>query len=228
MVSYPLVFLLLVGAADAADPTVGVGLGLVVDLPDAASANHTRFAPGPSLSIPVTLPLTSLVAMRISPRGEVAFGRDRVSWTQSIGGRQYTLVDDDHFSMTARAGVTLGPEVVLAETAISPSLFATIGPSWVGTYHAFEGPTAGLLAPAENDLSDPGNVDPFTSQAALTTEAGLGLRGQGSVGWWAEVGYGSTWVGERALRKSVKSLEAHRAAYGWNPLRLGVGVFVSL
>ena len=222
---------LLVGSpALAADLDVGVGVALAMDLPDASSAEYANFGPGPSLQIPVRIGLSEHARIRSTLRADLGIGSDRVTWALDVDGEQIRLRSDDHWAMFAAAGLTVGPEISLpVDGPVSPYLGAEAGGAWVGTYHSFGGETAVLLDPQENDLNDPGNVDPFTTQLAFLTDAHAGISvGDEGVGFWAELGYSMAFLPAAELQKSPTNLDARREAYGWNPFRIGAGVKFAL
>ena len=131
--------------------------------------------------------------------------------------------------MVALAGLTAGPELVLApDAAIRPTLGAEFGGAWVGTYHSLDASTAFLMDPALNDLENANNVDPYTNQWALMTDLHAGLTTGDAVGLWTEVGYSASFVAESTLRKTLAEYEARRSAFGWNAVRLTLGVRFAL
>lgn len=212
-------------SAGAGDVSLGFGAALAMDLPDPASAEHTRFGPGPSIQIPLRIGLTSHANLRINGRADLGIGRDRVSWAHWIDGESVRFYNDGHFAMLLAAGLTAGPEVVFPiEGAMKPYLGAGVGAAWVGTYHSLDGPARNLLDPMQNDLEDPRNIDPYTSQLALLTDVTLGAMTSGKTSLWVELGYSNAWVGGRALTKTIAEMDARREAYGWNAARAAVGV----
>ncbi|NCG18521.1 MAG: hypothetical protein GWP91_05865 [Rhodobacterales bacterium] len=224
-----LVALALPGVSAAADIELGLGAGVGIDLPDAVSKEHTSFGPGPGLVVPLKIGLTDYASLRITGRADVAFGTDRVSWAVQVDGAPARLYSDGHWAMLAGAALTAGPEIVFpVEGAIRPYLGVEAGPTWVATYHSFSGTTQLLLDPSENDLTDPNNIDPFTAQLGLLTDAHVGISTGDAVGLWSEVGYSVAWVQAASLNKSAAGLDARREAFGWNALRLGLGVRFSL
>lgn len=214
----------------AADLDVGVGAALAIDMPDRVSAEYAKFGPGPSLQIPVRIGLSDYARLRSTLRADLGIGSDRVSWALEIDGTERRLGSDDHWAMFTAAGLTVGPEIVIpVDGPIAPYLGAEAGGAWIGTYHSFGGDTAVLLDPNQNDLNDPGNVDPFTTQLAFLTDTHVGFTlGDEGVGFWTELGYSMAFVGASSLKKSRAELDARREAYGWNPVRLGAGVRFSL
>ena len=136
--------------------------------------------------------------------------------------------DDDHFALLAGVGAALGVEVALSEQALVPYVTASAGPSWIANYHSLGGVTAPLLDPSQNDLKDPGNIDPSTSQLVLAYEAGVGLRREGVVAPWVELAWANSYVPEARLRRTPRSADAVRAAWGWNVVRAAAGVAFKL
>lgn len=217
-------------AALAAEVDLGVGAALALDMPDRTSKDYARFGPGPSLQIPVRVGLSDYARLRSTLRADFGFGSDRVTWGLEVDGVPLRMASDDHWAMLAAAGLTVGPEVVLPLSgSVRPYLGAEAGGAWVGTYHAF-GPEAEiLLDPEQNELDNPKNVDPYTTQLAFLTDLHLGATvGTEGVGGWFELGYSAAFLGARPLNKAPESLDAQREAYGWNPIRLAAGVRIPL
>lgn len=211
-----------------AGPSMGVGALVGVDLPDPASGDSTVLGPGPGLHIPVWFG-DGLARLRVTGRSEVAFGQDRITWAEDVNGAPQRFGSADHFTMVALAGLTAGPELVLApDAAIRPNLGAEFGGAWVGTYHSLDASTAFLMDPALNDLENANNVDPYTNQWALMTDLHAGLTTGDAVGLWTEVGYSASFVAESTLRKTLAEYEARRSAFGWNAVRLTLGVRFAL
>jgi len=211
--------------AVAGDVDVGVGAALAMDLPDRVSSDYARFGPGPSLQIPVRIGISPIARVRATARADLGVGSDRVTWAQEVDGETLRLYDDDHFAMFLAAGLTVGPEVVIPVNGpFEPYFGAEAGVAWVGTYHSFGGVTRAIMDPAENDFQDPGNIDPYTSQAAFLSDVHLGGMTSGSVGAWFELGYSMAFVGESSLTKTIERVDARRSPYGWNAARIGAGV----
>jgi hypothetical protein len=223
-------WMFLAAPAHALAPSeVGVGIGLVADLPDPASDSHTRFKPGPSLAVPVRWDLTKeggdvLLRLRATGRAEFAFGRDQLTWDVGVAGASVRVSDDDHLAVLTHGGLIVGPEIVVPLQEVQPYFGVGFGMGWVGTFHSLSGDTTVLLDPDQNDLDNPNNLDPYTSQAVVQTELTIGLDMDAGQPLFVELGIGGAWVGERSLRKSPERVDAMRSAYGWNPLRLTAGV----
>jgi len=196
-----------------------------MDMPDRVSKDYARFGPGPSLQIPIRYSLTSIARVRATVRADMGVGSDRVTWGRQVDGEEQRLFDDDHFAMFLASGVSVGPEVVIPlNGSVQPYFGAEAGIAWVGTYHSFGGVTRTIMDPAQNDLQDSGNIDPYSSQVAFLSDLHAGGMTSGSVGAWFELGYSIAYVPEAGLNKTLKELNARRAAYGWNATRIGGGV----
>ena len=224
--------LVLATTAHAAEVAVGPGVVVGLDMPDKASGSFTRFGPGPGLHVPVWLGLASHARLRITARAELGVGTDRVSWSLGqVGGEDVRVGSSGHWAMVVAGGLTAGPEIVLpVDGPVAPYLGAEMGVALLNTYHSFGNETAVLLDPRENDLNDPRNVDPFTSNTSFMTDvhAGAVVGGESGPGVWFELGYAAAFVPATELKKAQPSLAARREAFGWNPVRLGAGVRFSI
>ena len=72
--------------AQAADMSLALNLGGVMDLPDKVSAEHTRFNVGPAMGLTYRLQFTQAARLRVGLQSYLATGSDRVSWEQEIDG----------------------------------------------------------------------------------------------------------------------------------------------
>lgn len=229
--SIPLIVLTLgsVARADTGDVSIGFGAALAMDLPDPVSKDYARFGPGPSVQIPVRWSVAPNANIRVNARADMGTGSDRVTWARHINGEEVRFYAEDHWAMLLAGGLTAGPELLLpVGGGLAPYLGAGAGVAWVGTYHALGTESDMLLDPAQNDLQDPGNVDPYTSQAAFLTDLTLGATTRGDTALWFEAGYSNAWVGARRLTKTIPEFDARREAYGWNAARVGLGVAFTL
>lgn len=227
---------MLVGAPSAAVAgdvaSLGLSVGLVGDLRDRASQGETRLSPGVSVAVPLRLSVLDALRVRADLHFSTAWGDDQLTWTRTVGDSSVRLQDAG--SQTAYVGVlglSVGIEAhVPVKGAVRPYGYATVGVAGVGVYHALRGETAELLDPAQNEIGNPRNLDPYTLQAALEAGAGLGVSARVSrkVEVWFETGYSGAFVGPATLRKTAPSAEARREAFAWNPLRASVGVVFPL
>jgi hypothetical protein len=228
---FALVLVLAPWPATAAEVAVGPAVGLSLDLPDAVSGDHTAFGAGVRLAAPLRVGLGPAAALRVVPSLDFAGGRDRVTWEQDLNGAPVRFVSDDHGAWLLAAALVLGPELRLPVDGLDPFVGAGAGLAWVTNYHAFSGVAAQqLLDPAENDLGDPGNIDPYSARFAPVTELWLGVRPALSerVALVVETGYSVAFVGEGALKKTPEGSSAQREPYGWNALRFSAGVSFAL
>lgn len=222
-----LCFLTTAFAADAGEVRLGIEAGIVKDLPDATSGDSTRFGVGPTLAVPLLVHVAPNARLRAAVSAQMATGSDRVFWSVPVDGQTVELYDDDHWAMAAVGSGTLGMEVLLPlNTDIEVAFGGDVGVSWVGTYHSFSGNTRQLIDPDQNDLDDPNNVDPYTSQVAWRTgvDASVAVPVSERLHLTLRTGYSVAFVNTRPLQKSPAALDAQRAAYGWNPLSVTVGI----
>lgn len=228
-------------AADVGDISIGVGAGVAFDLPDRASTLQagdpvrtvrTGFGPGPLLRIPFRWQVAPLARVRVDADLSLATGQDVVTWTQQIDGEPVDFFDADHFTMALSAGLSVGADlfVPVGDALIAPYLGADLGGGWMGVYHSFGGRTQVLLDPEQNDLENPNNVDPYTSQAVFLSELHAGAEVAAGTGLavWLEAGYSVAFVPARDLKKTPTGLNARREPFGYNAVRIAVGLNFSL
>lgn len=215
-------------AADAGDLSLGVGVALAIDLPDPASKGSARFVPGPSLWVPFRWTVVPLARARLDLRADLApGGTDTVRWTEEVDGEPVEVHSTGHFAMFVAVGLSAGVDFLIpVKGKVAPYLGADLGVAWVGTFHSFEGATRPLLDPDQNDLDDPGNLDPYTTQWAPLTDlhGGVDVPLSEGVALWVETGYSVAFLNARDLRKTPPELDATRDPYGWNAFRIGTGV----
>jgi len=217
--------------AVAAEGSVGVQLGATLDLPDRVSGGYTRFGPGGGLAVPVRFRVGEHAYLRAALRLDAATGNDRVTWNEIAGDRTVRMSSRDHFTLLTAAALTVGGEVrAPVDWAIVPFGGASVGGTWVGTWHSFGISDSGvdttpLLDPAQNDLGNPNNIDPWAGGLAVLAELHLGAAMPVGTGLELlfEVGYGVAFLPEAELRKAPPALQARRSAFGWNPLRIQLG-----
>lgn len=217
-------------ALDRAPPSthLGAAAGLAVDLPDRASADHTRFGAGPRLVLPLRIGFDAPVRLRVDLEGEGAGGVDRLEWTADDTRVQD---DDTHKAFLGLIGLHGGADVVIPTGGrVQPHVGASIGVAGVGVFHALRGGSAELLDPDQNDLGNPRNLDPHTVQVAVVPQVALGLVATLSdrVDLLVETGYAGAFLPTAPLRRTAEVQGAERSALAWNPFRASVGVLVRL
>ena len=211
------------GSPSHAVGEIGVGLDLGMDLPDGvANGSDVHFGPGVGLRVPVRLRLAENVAVRATGQVFVAGGQDRVEWMEG----EQLVYSDDHWTMVTATHLLVGPEVALSGERVEPRAGVDIGMAWVQNWHSFGGATGSLLDPSQNDLADPKNIDPYSSQLrpAAGLHVGLHIPTALPLALDVEAGYVVSFLPSAALRKSGPELGAVRAPYGLNPLRVGAAV----
>ena len=220
-------------SAAAADVEVGLGLGGALDLPDATSKTYAHRAyTGGALTVPVRLVFRDRVRLGIDLRAGFSPGGDRISWQAYVDGAPVRVYSDDHWALLATGEGLLAGSVDLAALGpLTPYIGLAGGLLWAGNYHSL-GPDTGtdVVFGPENDLTDPNNIDPFTTQIAFTSELRLGGRiavGE-TLAVGVETGYGSAFLDTSPLQKSAPGIDARREAFGYNPVRLGVSFHLAL
>lgn len=208
-------------ASEADAHSLGIGAALVRDLPDAVdTAVPTKFGLGGALLLPVRYDLTSAAALRGTVRFDVARGSDELLW--QLGDSE--VGEAPKWALFVSSAATVGPEVrFVREGPVRPYVAGEVGVALVHTFHNIE--RAELLDPKKNDLKSAGNVDPFSRQVALATDVSVGAH---VAPVWFELGYTGAFLDEAKLLKSAPELQVRRAPYGWNALRVAVGVSVPL
>ena len=216
-------------AAAGSELEFGVGLDLTSDIGDAGlDQGAADLGMGLALRGPVRWVPHPLVSIRADPFFSFNRGQDRVEWSQFGGAVSYA--SEDHWTMLTQLGVMVGPEISPWSVAkLAPYAGSTIGLSWARHWHSFKGPSAVLLDPSTNDVQSGGNIDPYTDQLAPSVglHAGVRIHDWLPFAFEAELGYNVAFMRRARLKNARPALSAHRTAYGFNPLRLGVNlVFV--
>jgi hypothetical protein len=152
-------------------------------------------------------------------------GRDVISWEVSRDPRlQSSRRHEAQRAFYTSLAATAGPEVRLpVEGSVVPFFAAGLGLGLAGTFHSdLQRPD--LFDPGvytADDLKNPRVLSPYALQPALAGDLVLGLS---SGPMWFELGYQLQYLGSARLRGSPASLDARREPFGWNTLRLSVGV----
>ncbi len=225
----PIVLGLLAHPALASDFEFGVGLDLAVDLGDAGlDQGDANMGAGPVFRAPIRWTPQPIIAVRADPFVSFHSGQDRVEWTQFDGNVGYA--SEDHWTLLTQMGVTVGPEISpWPQSKISPYAGTNVGVAWARHWHSFKGASAVLLDPAKNDVSSGSNIDPYTDQMVPMVGLHTGVRFHDILPFAieAELGYNVAFMRRAPLKKARPALDAERAAYGFNPLRIGINaVFV--
>ena len=215
--------------AQASSFEFGGGFDVSTDLGDPGmEQGAAKMGVGPSIRAPFRWAPHPKVSLRSDAFFSMMGGQDRVEWSQYNGEISYH--SEDHWTLLTQFGLSVGPEVAPWSAAdVSPYLGANIGVAWVRHWHSFDGASAVLLDPNENNLDRGNNIDPFTDQLAPMTgiQAGLRFTDVLPFAFEAELGYNVAFMRRAPLKKARPALDANRAAYGFNPLRIGINaVFV--
>lgn len=201
--------------------SVGVGLGGAVDLPDGGEA---KFGPSPNLLVPVRIDLGQTARIRTTLHAAFGAGTDEISWM--VGGERVS--EPSEAAYFGSVALLSGPEIAVPlDGPISPYFGGSIGLALVHTWHNID--RADLFGPTYTDeqlLGAPGRTfDPYARQLVLATDLAVGID---AAPLWAELGYALQFVPDAPLRKSEPSLLVRHEPYGWNALRLVVGVSIPL
>ena len=209
--------------AEASTVELGVGIDLAKDLGDPGmEQGASRMGLGPTIRAPLRWAPHPKVAVRADTFFSMMGGQDRVEWYQYNGTVGYH--SEDHWTLLTQLGTSIGPEISpWSDADVSPYAGANIGFSWVRHWHSFDGASAVLLDPAENNVDQGGNIDPYTDQLAPMTGFQLGVRFMEVLpfAFEAELGYNVAFLRAAPLKKARPALNATRTAYGFNPLRIG-------
>jgi hypothetical protein len=143
-----------------------------------------------------------------------------LSWDLHVGGETLRAADDDHLSFHVGAGAVLGPELRVP-LGDEPDLTFNVdaGATWVGSYHALDAETQVLFDPAQNDLDNPNNVDPYSGTVAPRVGLSVGFDARGAAPVRFEVGWSTAWVPDAPLAKTPARRAAVREAYAYNVVR---------
>lgn len=200
--------------------SMGVGGAAQFDLPNPAPLAHTQFGPGAQLVVPVWVALADHAWLRVMPTFEFAQGTDRLTWDLAVGGTTHRVGDDDHLSFHTGAGALLGPELRVPLGGDPHLVFNfDAGATWVGTFHALDEDTQILFDPAQNDLDNPNNVDPYSGTVAPRVGLSVGYDARGAAPLRVEVGWSTAWVPDAPLAKTPVRRAAVREAYAYDVVR---------
>ncbi len=202
---------------------LGGGFDVSTDLRDPGmEQGASKMGLGSTIRAPFRWAPHPKVSMRTDAFFSMMGGQDRIEWSQYNGEVSYH--SEDHWTLLTQFGLSVGPEIAPWSAAdVSPYLGANLGVSWVRHWHSFDGASAVLLDPAENNLDRGNNIDPFTDQLAPMTgiQAGLRFTDVLPFAFETELGYNVAFLRAAPLKKARPALNAMRTAYGFNPVRIG-------
>ncbi len=217
------------GLAGASGFEVGAGLDLLTDIGDPGlDQGGANLGWGVAVRAPVRWVPQPVVALRIDPFVSLNRGQDRVEWTQFGGSVDYA--SEDHWTMLTQLGFTIGPELSpWSDSSLAPYVGTSVGLAWARHWHSFRGDAAVLLDPASNDVNSGGNIDPYSDQIAPSAGVHVGVRIHDVLPFAieTELGYNVAFTRRVRLKNARPALNASRAGYGFNPIRLGVNLVFS-
>jgi hypothetical protein len=201
-----------VTVALAGNLSIGVGGGIAKDMgdPSLGDEKYANFDLGLGLLVPVRYKVGDTTRLRFDLGLQMARGDDRVTFEQD--GTRYYL-DDQPAAVTA-ATLSVGGDLFLGKTPVY--LGATMGGGYFLVAHSFSG--------------GPSDLGKDAASHQLAPVADIHLGGYQEVGdtlaFWLESGYSISFLDVSAL--DTAGLNAQRAPFGWNALRVGLGVSLSL
>lgn len=221
-------FLLAPSLASAGELSIGVGVGAALDLPDRVNiGGDTKLGVGPGLYIPVRYAFGESVAFRATVRVDSSYGTGSVSWKE--GDRR--AYSDEPWTMYLGPAVTAGFDIAPPGTSFKPYFGAEAGVAFVNTIQSY-GESTGtqqLFDAEQEDLENSNYIDGMSTQPAVMSDLHIGLRGPLSDGvdLWVETGYSLAFVDSAKVKRTPASLDVMHDPYGYNAVRLGVGVAFS-
>lgn len=201
-----------IALAHAGDLSVGLGGGITKDMGDPAlgGEKYANFGVGLGLLVPVRYKVGDTTRLRLDLGLQMARGTDRVTWEQA----DTTYYVDDQPAAVTAATLGVGGDLFFGKSPVY--LGATMGGGYFVVAHSVSG------APSElgTDLS--------SRQFAPVADVHLGgYQGVGdTLAVWLEAGYSISFLDASALTSA--GLNAQRAPFGWNAVRVGLGVSLSL
>jgi hypothetical protein len=201
-----------IATALAGDVSVGIGGGVASDMADPAvdTAAGARFSLGLGVQLPVRVRVGANSRLRFDLGYQAARGEDRITFEIDDEVR---FLDGQPAAMNA-ATAAVGGDLFFGRTPVYVGAGMGVGLFVVG--HAVSGGPPEL---GENLAS---------RQFAPLADAHLGAYQPvgDKVAIWLESGYSMSFLDGRALHTA--GLNAQRAPFGWNAVRLSLGVSYSL
>jgi len=213
--------IILAAIAIAASVELGATAGVAADFADEPPAGdgHARFGPAGTLRTRLEV-VFGAAALRVQVAGLTGPGRDTVYWWED-GWRSST----DHWTWLGGVTIGAGPMVrIPLSQSVQVGGGATAGLMGIGAFHDFGGETQYLLDPAQNDLDDPGNVDPYTFQAVPSAEMVAALRLGRGLAAELELGYTLALVPAADLSGTPPESSARRTAFALGAVFIAFGV----
>ncbi len=207
--------------AFAASVELGATAGVAGDLADDPPAGDGRASLGPAGTLRTRLEVGfGAAALRVQVAGLTGPGRDTVYWWED-GWQSST----EHWTWLGGVTVGAGPMVrVPVSRSVQFGAGATAGVMGVGSFHDFGGSTQYLLDPAQNDLDDPDNLDPYTIQAVPSAEMVASLRLGHGLAAELELGYTLALVPAADLSGTPPESSARRTAFALGAVFIALGV----
>jgi len=223
-------------AAGGAAFSLGIQAAVSKDLSDRIRREETAvLGAGPAVVITGRAGLAEAavapggVALRLALESEFSNGTDRLNWSE--GGWRFYDADQPVRVWSNR--LLLGPEVqvpVPGDPPLTPYLGASAGGGRLRATQALEGEAA--------SMAQAGAANTRQWIAAAGAHGGLRYSIPGSTSTSStgsarllvelEVGYTTSFIAPAPLQAADASYEPHRAGFGWNPLRVGLGLSLPL
>lgn len=210
--------LLLLASALAGELSAGVQVGVGRDLPSLAAQDPTTFGLGPAALVSARWAPAPGAAVRVGLELARGTGTDRLLWSETVNGERYDFYAEDQVARFSSARLVVGPELaVLPDALVTPVLGAGAGVGVVTGGHELGAQGAALAE---------GDAGPSTRQLTWAAGGWLGLRAgrPGKVALELEAGYLSSFLPEAPLRNAPSALEASRAAWSLDLVRVSGGV----
>ncbi|MEQ1501607.1 MAG: hypothetical protein ABMB14_05220 [Myxococcota bacterium] len=206
----------LAGVAHAS--SIGAGAGLGVDL----GGDDATLGPVPSLWVPLRIDVSARAAIRATVSGGFTVGHDVVSWEIAAADRR---VGEETRAIFASLGASVGPELRFPIGAFDLYAGASVGLALVHTWHSrMDHPDLfSVERYSDEELLDPLTINPYNRQLVPATDVAIGLT---SGRLWGELGYGAQFLGRNTLIGSPEDLVVQREPFGWNAVRIVVGVAI--
>ena len=195
------------------------------DLPDPAPAGDGQSSWLPAAELRGVIDANfGAASLRISLVTAAGPGHDTVYFFDDTW-----QVSKEHWALLAATSFLLGPSARFpAQGSLQGVVSASAGLMALGTFHDFGAGTQVLLDPAQNQLDNPDNIDPYTLQAVPAFDLAAGIRVGKPVALTIDLGYTAAHVPAAGLEGAPSEAGAGRTALALDAIRLAVGVTVPL